>query len=361
MANYNLGRFVLIPRGEYSQSTPYTPLDVVLFQGSSYVCKTACTNKVPTNTTYWQLLAEAGQPTMTEAQKDEIIAAILAEGVIVDPNYNTFTSAEKEKLATLTQPNNGELLIYHGGYMIGRFRANQSAYTEVNLPVSGNGAITLRRADNSEVLGSFTTNQSANQTIDIPVGSGGGGTATITIKQGGTTVDSFTLQDDTNKTINIPNAALTLQKNGTTIGTYAPSAAQTINLSVPTSTNDLSNANDIKLRETLVKFATQDGTNEYLKGDGYIVNLQPNHIYVTEELTSFAIRTLEFRDSNRDTYLLENFRTLVILDVYHDFVITLPDNCFVCGDTHLRADYKYLLEFYGQFCRISEYVKIENQ
>jgi hypothetical protein len=45
------------PRGAYDSAADYNVLDLVSYQGSSYLCRTACKNKVPTNTTYWQVFA----------------------------------------------------------------------------------------------------------------------------------------------------------------------------------------------------------------------------------------------------------------------------------------------------------------
>lgn len=57
----DLGRVLLIPKGEWSSTTAYTKLDLVSYQGNSYVCTVANTNQVPTNTSYWQLSAQKGR------------------------------------------------------------------------------------------------------------------------------------------------------------------------------------------------------------------------------------------------------------------------------------------------------------
>lgn len=54
------GRVLLMPKGDYSPTEPYTLLDVVSYQGASYVAKGSTTGNLPTNTTYWQLLASGG-------------------------------------------------------------------------------------------------------------------------------------------------------------------------------------------------------------------------------------------------------------------------------------------------------------
>ena len=149
MATYNLGRFILNPRGNYGSSSTYNKLDVVLYNGSSYICKSDnTTNKVPTNTTYWQLLAQAGQAVLTPEQEQDIINTLVNQGVIIDPNYNTFTIEEKQKLAGLSNANNGTLTVNYAGSRLGTFTANQSTNTTVNIPAPYDGIISLVRQDN---------------------------------------------------------------------------------------------------------------------------------------------------------------------------------------------------------------------
>ena len=47
--------------GEYSGSTSYTTGDSVSYLGSSYVAIQDTTGNLPTNATYWQLIAEKGE------------------------------------------------------------------------------------------------------------------------------------------------------------------------------------------------------------------------------------------------------------------------------------------------------------
>jgi len=56
----NLGKVATTPKGEYSGSTKYLKLDVVLYNGSSYVCLKESTGNLPTDTEYWQLMASKG-------------------------------------------------------------------------------------------------------------------------------------------------------------------------------------------------------------------------------------------------------------------------------------------------------------
>ena len=60
MAKQNLGRVAMASKGEYSSATSYERLDIVTYAGSSYVCKKDSIGNLPTNTEYFDVLAEKG-------------------------------------------------------------------------------------------------------------------------------------------------------------------------------------------------------------------------------------------------------------------------------------------------------------
>jgi hypothetical protein len=60
MAQVNAGRVRFVSRGTYNESTQYYLFDLVDYEGSSYVAITNTLGNLPTNTTYWQLVASKG-------------------------------------------------------------------------------------------------------------------------------------------------------------------------------------------------------------------------------------------------------------------------------------------------------------
>ena len=82
MAKQNLGKIMMTPKGVYNNSTAYEKLDVVTYNGSSYVCKQATTGNLPT-TDYWQLIANKGDKPVvgvdyfTEDDKQEIADLVI--------------------------------------------------------------------------------------------------------------------------------------------------------------------------------------------------------------------------------------------------------------------------------------------
>ena len=58
-----LGTVAMTPKGEYDSSAYYEKLDIVTYNGSSYVAIQSTNGNLPTNTAYWQLLAQKGAKT----------------------------------------------------------------------------------------------------------------------------------------------------------------------------------------------------------------------------------------------------------------------------------------------------------
>lgn len=59
MAQYDLGKTRITPKGIFSYGKTYTALDVVYFNGTSYVYinTSDSAGNIPTNTTYWAIFA----------------------------------------------------------------------------------------------------------------------------------------------------------------------------------------------------------------------------------------------------------------------------------------------------------------
>ena len=75
----NLGPFRIRPRGEFDSTESYRFLDLVSYQGSSYLCSnydtidgTSCIGVLPTGVNnsdaYWQCIAEKGEPGLIEVE-----------------------------------------------------------------------------------------------------------------------------------------------------------------------------------------------------------------------------------------------------------------------------------------------------
>lgn len=110
------GRVLLIPKGNYDSTATYTMLDMVVYNGSSYICKQECTGVVPTNTTYWMLNASGSA-----------VAYINDIGDVV-----------------ITNPTNGQVLMYDSTtqkWVNGTISTTLSGLTDTQIASLSNGQV----------------------------------------------------------------------------------------------------------------------------------------------------------------------------------------------------------------------------
>ena len=141
MSTYNLGRILPVFKGNWESSYNYFPLDVVLYNGSSYVAKSniPAGGNNPSNNTNWQIIAASGELSgnLTPTQEQAIIDSVVQQaGFIVDANYvhtdNNFTDTYKEAIDNI---GNGTLTIARNNTNVGTYTANQSGNTTINISV----------------------------------------------------------------------------------------------------------------------------------------------------------------------------------------------------------------------------------
>lgn len=70
------------PTGVYNNTTTYSPGDSVSYGNSSYICIQGTTGNLPTDTTYWQLLATASTNRLTTVARNTTGATIPAGAVV---------------------------------------------------------------------------------------------------------------------------------------------------------------------------------------------------------------------------------------------------------------------------------------
>ena len=99
MAQIDIGKLKPTWKSAYNNSTAYVVDDMVSYQNQSYICKLASTGNVPTNTTYWDLIAAKGSD-----GTDADLAAI--SGTVQGDLYYNNGSA----IARLAPGTNGQVL-----------------------------------------------------------------------------------------------------------------------------------------------------------------------------------------------------------------------------------------------------------
>ena len=159
-------------------------------------------------------------------------------------NVGTFTAnASSNVTVDITVPTDTNDLTNGAGYI-----------TSASLPTVNDATLTIQK--NSSNVGTFTANASSNTTIDITVPTdtndltNGAGFITLSDIPALPSDTDLSNYDNSNSgfitsaalpTVN--DATLTIQKNSTDVGTFTANASSnvTIDISVPTDTNDLTN------------------------------------------------------------------------------------------------------------------------
>lgn len=83
MAQTNIGKVAMTPRGAYSESATYEALDIITHNGSSYIVLQSCTGITPPNDTYYQIIASKGATGASGS------AGTIAAGTVTMGAYNT--------------------------------------------------------------------------------------------------------------------------------------------------------------------------------------------------------------------------------------------------------------------------------
>ena len=141
MAVYTLGKVLPLFRGTWSRSYNYFTMDIVYHDGSSYVAKSdiLAGQADPSVNSDWQIIAMKGElsGTLTPEQEQAIIDAIMAQGVVIDSNYNhtdnNFSDADRIAVEGI---NYGTLTINRNNTPIGTFTANTNSTVNIAVPVN---------------------------------------------------------------------------------------------------------------------------------------------------------------------------------------------------------------------------------
>ena len=124
MAKQILGRVSIIFKGEYNSTTNYEKLDIVSYNGSSYACLKDCVGVIPTDTTYWQLVAQKGE------QGEQGIQGI--QGATPNIQIGTVETLNPTEQATVTQTGTLENPIFNFGIPKGvQGERGEDGYTPV--------------------------------------------------------------------------------------------------------------------------------------------------------------------------------------------------------------------------------------
>ena len=192
-------------------------------------------------------------------------STVLPNGIIIPEKFSRDWYAdlyhnwqELDNLLGGGTPKDGTLTIQKNGDTVGTFSANQATDETINIEVPDVNDGTLTIQQNGTTVDTFTANSSTDKTVNISVP-----TKTSDLNNDSGFITGVTWNDVSNKpsfatvatsgsyndlsnkptipTVN--DATLTIQKNGTTIDTFTANSStdKTVNVTVPTNTNELTN------------------------------------------------------------------------------------------------------------------------
>lgn len=94
------GRVLLLPKGTWTAGTSYVPLDYVLYNGSSYVCKTATNGSTnpESDTSHWQKLTQG----LTSTELSEVQSVVGDVADLKTDKINHTDALSKEEIAAST-------------------------------------------------------------------------------------------------------------------------------------------------------------------------------------------------------------------------------------------------------------------
>lgn len=156
-----LGKVTITSRGEYDTSKSYEILDVVTYQGSSYLSKKYNNDSLPTNANDWQLLAQKGD---TYELSEEDLQRI-AEQITSNAN-SAFNQNVKEKTDSFNSNANEKLGTYNSNHTAKLKEYNDNATSKLSAYNTNTVTKTTEyNSNHTNKINAYNTN--ASNKVDI--------------------------------------------------------------------------------------------------------------------------------------------------------------------------------------------------
>ena len=146
MATVNLGSIKFKWKGTYNGGSSYTIDDVVEYNGSSYICKLASTGNLPTNTTYFDVMSQAGT---NGTNGTDVGTVITTQGDLVYRDGSGLQRLAKGSANQLLRINSGATAPEWATVAGGAF--GQIAYAEDSTTYSNTSQSNYVRATNTKI------------------------------------------------------------------------------------------------------------------------------------------------------------------------------------------------------------------
>lgn len=151
------GRVLLIPKGNYDSTATYTMLDMVVYNGSSYICKQECTGVVPTNTTYWMLNASGSAVAFLNDIGDVVITNV-SNGQVLMYDSTTQKWVNGTISTTLSGLSDTQIASLSNGQVL-KYDSASSKWVNADNPLSNLSDANISSATNGQSLIYNSTSQ----------------------------------------------------------------------------------------------------------------------------------------------------------------------------------------------------------
>ena len=138
MAIIDLGKVSITWRGTYAGGTAYTPKDAVVYNNASYICIANTTGNLPTDTTYWNVMAAKG------VDGTDLTTTLTTQGDIVYRDGSGLQRLGKPASNKILQNTSGGVLSYidaPSGKVKQMVVGTASGMTSASVTMSGVSAI----------------------------------------------------------------------------------------------------------------------------------------------------------------------------------------------------------------------------
>ena len=138
MAIIDLGKVSITWQGTYAGGTAYTPKDAVVYNNASYICIANTTGNLPTDTTYWNVMAAKG------VDGTDLTTTLTTQGDIVYRDGSGLQRLGKPASNKILQNTSGGVLSYidaPSGKVKQMVVGTASGMTSASVTMSGVSAI----------------------------------------------------------------------------------------------------------------------------------------------------------------------------------------------------------------------------
>ena len=280
------GRVLIMPRGAYNPLATYEMLDIVSYNGSSYIAKGTTTGNLPTDGTYWQLSAYGGQAAnmagnFAELETSSVASAIHYENdIFVDENSQLMKATQTINIGdTIDEnvnctPTTVEALIsYLSSYV--------DSLDSLNRKIQGAIEIAVQTDLHSLAIGEYYKKQTTFYVTNAPTGINQEASATFRLTVEAALDNASQASSPLFLTLRTPDGKVYTQGfDGTTWGYWEQSAAKsavdTLSSEIQTLTNQVKDMNNVYGSKNLLPFNLVDivakNTNGTWSGNKYTVS-----------------------------------------------------------------------------------------